>query len=600
MAIIEKRRSSKEISELKSQIKHLKLDGVRPMEIMARLNLSKPLYYFHERNIRGEVKTELASWDNLRLIQPLKEIRLDLNPVQFCDEYLPIKPKFMQRLMLKAFYNLELSEDEKLRLWQLKREGKTTWEEGGDYKELVLLIGMKGGKTTLAALIVQIEEYLLYKIGDICKHYGFIPGEEIYIINVATNAEQARTTIFAKTKASMERSPYFKTRRPRAIGDAYHFKDTNVIMLSGHSNSASLVGKTCKLVLFDELDRFVSTRSGKYSAEEVYEALSKSTDPFGKEGHRVCISSLVHSKGFMVKQYELCKQIKSMLGFWMSEWEMQPDRYTGKTFNFRGIDIPVEHKDDFDKNAGKFLRDKASMIGYSTGKYYTMPDRVRDIFKTSQNEGYRNPLDEQGRFQDWFKPLPGVRYYMHLDPSSNHDAFAIALGHKTKTGKTAIDLIHRILPKVSGQEIEIEEVVKFMQDLFRRIPNIELISYDTWAARAITQVCERCGYKVETLFIKIQQQDSLKEEIYTNRFRCYIDEVLENELLELELDGDKVDHPIGGSKDSADAVSGVVWHCTRDSGIEASLITSADASQRAGFDKLRYKRRRSIWDSYLQ
>jgi len=596
-------RTRKEINRLLNRFRKLKDNGFTRDEIREKLRLSKYQYYRYLKKAYPENFEESFNFQSTHRIKPLKKINKNLNPVEFCEQYLPTKPKPMQRLILKAFYNIPMNKEEKMILLNMKNAGKTTWEEGGQYTELVLIVGMKGGKTTLASLIAQIEEYELFKIGNISEYYGLTPGEEVYIINVATNKDQARDTIFAKTSASINRSPYFMARSPDLTGNNYHFRDTNVFMMSGHSNSASLVGKACKLVLLDELDRFVNNKTGKYSADEVYDALSKSTDVFNSQEHRdgkiVLISSLLHSKGFMVNQYELCKTVKSMLGFWMAEWEMQPDKYCGKTFLHKHLKIPIEHKDAYQKNPGKFLRDKASIIGYTKGAYYRMPDKIKDIFEKSHNEGYKNPIDDERRFADWFKAKEDMRYFMHHDPASNHCAYAIAIGHK-ENDLVIIDMIHTFLPKEEGGEVDMDEIVKFCQCIFQVFPSIEKITYDTWAAKSIMQTFKKAGYAEENLYVKISQHDSLKEEIYVGKFRCHKYDILESELTGLQQDGDRIDHPPGGSDDTADAVAAICWHCTRDSGAEASLSTSqGDADEdkvEEGFKTIE-SQRRHIWES---
>lgn len=593
-------RSQNEIRRIKGQIAILKEQGFSNFEMIDILKVSRSQFFRYCQAMKPDAEKTL-NLDKSIEVKPLTRIQRNLNPIEFCDKYLAVNPLPMQRLILKAFYNLELNDLEKNQLLKLKREGKTTWEYGGKYNELVLLIGMKGGKTTLASIIAQIEEYELFKKGNPAKFYGLVPGERIYIKNVATNEKQAEKTIFAKIQASIDRSPYFKARQPKLTGTIYHFRDTNVYIESGHSNSSSLVGDACILVLLDELDRFVKTGTGKYSAEEVYNALDKSTDPFNRGGHSdgktVSISSLVHPRGFMVYLYELCKRLKSMLGFWMPEWEMQPDLYSGKTFIYNKIRIPLEHKDALSKNPEKFLRDKAGIIGYSIGAFYREPDKIKNMFENSHNLGYKNPIDELGRFADWFKAKSDIAYFLHHDPSVSHDAYAIVLGHR-ENDIAIIDMVYRFIPPEAG-EIDIEKVKLFCEDLLNRFPSIEKITYDTWAASSIMQFYDKLGFKVENLYIRKPQHELLKEKIYTNKFHCHRYPILERELSELELDGDKIDHPSPGSKDTADAVAGVVWNAMQSSDLSAGLAIGNRDSEvtESGFKILNGKRRRKIWES---
>jgi len=600
---IGQQRTRREIKKLTQRVYEMQKEGIPRSTIMATLKVSDDQIYRYVKLYPPGADKNLHVDQSKEKIKPLKTIDRTLNPIEFCDKYLPINLKPMQRLVLKAFYDGKyehqlLTDDDKKALRKLNLQGKTTWVEGGEYSELVLMIGMKGGKTTLAAVIAMIEEYELYKIGDVCGRYGFVPGEEVYIKNVATNEKQAEKTIFAKIRGAIERSSYYKARRPELNGTTYHFLDTNVFIESGNSNSSSLVGDTCKLVSMDELDRFRSS-NGKYSAEEVYSALDKSTDPFGKDGKRVSISSLVHDKGFMVELYGKCKIIPSMLGFWMAEWEMQPDRYCGKTFLHFGVKIPVEHVDSYRKNPEKFLRDKACMLGYTKGAYYREPHRIKTCFENSVNEGYKNPVDTKHRFEEWFFANASFKYFEHHDPSVSHDAYAICLGHAEGV-KIVIDMIHRFVPPEGGGEIDLEEVKSFCETLHERF-RPELITYDTWAAAALMQTFSKKNLSVENLYIKKAQHDLLKEKIYSDKFRCHEYAVVPKELGELELDSDKVDHPTEGGKDTADAVAGVTWNCVRayGTGVTAGIATKSDSENepnKAGFKQLSGTGRKKIWE----
>jgi len=605
-----KRRNPKQIKKVIERIREdLKLKK-KDEEIWISLGLSRPQYYRYKIKATKSSIINKPKDNTPNITKALKMIRKDLNPIQFCDLYLPAKLLIGQRIVIKAFYSIPFDDFEKKIIKDWKDKGWTTWEPKQRYKELVVVCGMKGSKTTLASFIVQIEEYELFKIGDIPKHYGFTPGEETWILNVATDKTQAKDTIFAKTKASILRSSYFKRRDPYQLGNSFLFQDTNVRIISGHSNSASLVGKTCKLVLLDELDRFKGT-GGKYSADAVYDALDSSTDPFDEEGHIVSISSLVKEKGKVSELYLKSRNISNMLGFWLPEWEMRREKYkmywdSGREYYFfyQNLKIPIEHKAKFDKNPGGFLRDKGSVIGYTKGKYYRMPWKIKECFEQAHNEGYKNPETSRGQFIDDFKQTDGHRYYMHGDPSLNHDSYGIALGHKDGDN-IIIDLMHRIFPQGSNAEIDDDEVKKYMDDILLCFPGVELITYDTWAAQSVRQSLQKKGKIVENLYIKKPQHDLLKEITYSKKLKCYRHEKLEEEMRSLEQDGDSIDHPDeeGASKDCADAVAGVVWHCIhKDSGPEAAGAVRSESEEeeegrlQIGFKTLTTRGRKRIWE----
>jgi len=209
-----------------------------------------------------------------------------------------------------------------------------------------------------------------------------------------------------------------------------------------------------------------------------------------------------------------------MLGFWLPEWEMRREKYKmysnpGKEYYFfyQGLKIPIEHKSKFNKNPGGFLRDKGSVIGYTKGKYYRMPIKVDECFEQAHNEGYKNPLKEDGSFEPWFKQKDGFRYFMHGDASYTHDAYGLALGHRE--GENIIDdLAHRFIPQGQDGEIDLEEVKKFILLLIGLFPGLEEFTYDTWAAAELKQSLSKLGIKTDNLYIKKPQHDLLKEKIY--------------------------------------------------------------------------------------
>jgi len=605
------RRTKRQRAGIKNKIKKMIADGVSVGDMADKLKMSERHVIRLKNQIKKPVEKSEENVDPSLNKQKTKQIDKSLNPIEFVDKYLEVKPNKIQRLIIKAFYGLHFNQEEHNIMLGWQKEGKTTWEETKKYKELVLIIGMKGGKTTLIAMFALIEEYLLYCMGRAWEKYKFTPGKEVYIMNVATNKEQARDTIFAEIKASIDRSPYFKKRNPYEVGNSFRFNDTNVIMKSGHSNSSSLAGKLLKFVGLDELDRF-KTSGGKYSANEVYKVLNRSTDPFREDGHIASISSLVNEKGKMVELFLKSKEIKTMLGFWLPEWEMQQERYKmyqeGSTkadyFLFNSLKIPIEHKDEFDKDPEGFLRDKACILGFTKGRFFRMPEKIDEAFQKSNNEGYKNGIDELNRFLETFRPVPGRKYFIHGDPSLNHDCYWFGMGHREGNRKI-IDLIYRMEPTRELGEVDAEEVKKFILSIYDLGFNIEEFTYDIWAISDLTQAIKKRGKKANILYIRKEQYDLLKDNIYADNFRCPIvggkienvnyKNVFEKEAKELEVVGDKVDHPAGGSKDCVDVVAGVVWNCqNKDSGVMAGFSTSGEDSEKESENIL--PKRRKLWE----
>jgi DNA-binding phage protein len=502
-----------------------------------------------------------ATGDNYKqALYNIRAIRRTENPIDFIEseDLLNFKLFPMQRLIIKCFYGMPLDGGEMQMIKKLEKEGRTTYKGPKKYRELVVNAGMKSGKTPTAGVISCLEEYNCYLKGDLAKHYGFPPGKEVYILNVAVNGDQAKETIFAEIKARVKNSPYYALRKPTNETDTKFVFDNNVIIRSGHSNSSSLVGPINKLVCFDELARFTD-QGGKYSADRVYYALIRSVEPFQEDGRIIDISSPLFDGDIICDLYHKSKDIDNMLGFHIPTWDFNPN------LPFKSERMQNELK----KNPEAFWRDFGAQPSMSQESYYRDPERLEKLFASSKRE---NPIDSSGKLKSWFKGKPGMAYYLHADPSVKNDAYGLSLGHLDGK-RTIIDLAHRFIP-VKGGEIDIREIEFFIMDLIQRGFSIKLFSYDTWQATGIAQCLNRAGIKSENRFILKDEHDYLKELIYTENIDIYMSEVLLKELKGLDLlAGKRVDHKRGGSKDIADAVAGVAISCRSNPSVEVGMAS---------------------------
>jgi len=542
-----------------AQAQAFRKKGYTIREIMSELGRSKRMVEYYLRvdlnasmmqaieEIRKETKQDLAP--------PPIEIKEGINAVSFCEDpaYLNFKLNPMQALILKAFYSLELTDEELAILEDLAKRGTTTWNPEEKYRELVVVAGMKGGKTILAAVIACYEEFSLYRLGDPGKAYGFAEGEKIFIINVATSGDQAEDTIYAKTLARIQNSPFYDLRPYEEIGKTINFKDNGVRIRCGHSNSASIVGKTSKLVLFDELARF-KDRGGKNSAEAVYTALTRSVEPFGQDGKIVSISSPIWEKDKIMSLYGLSSEIPNMLGFKLATWEMNP-RLPKISFRW-----------EFKKNPEAAQRDFGADPSKPKEAYYRVPVRVETMYEKCK--GYASPIDSMGRLRDDFKPNPEFDYYLHGDPAARNDAFGFSLAHRLGD-RVIIDLAHAF-EAVTG-EIDVNAIKNIILELIKRGFKIKKATFDTWGVVVVWQALKAKNIEPENLYVLKEQHDELKMAIYDDYLKGHFPGKLKDEIKALILlKGMKVDHPSGGSKDMVDAVAAVTWHCMQEETVEVA------------------------------
>ena len=117
----------------------------------------------------------------------------------------------VQRVILKAHYGLELDDTKTFEISDWRRENvehhteksylKKLYDEGrcniGEVvagkqrREMILSIGRRSGKTTISACIAAYETYKLIRLGDPQKFYGLPASNNIQIISVATDKDQA-------------------------------------------------------------------------------------------------------------------------------------------------------------------------------------------------------------------------------------------------------------------------------------------------------------------------------------------------------------------------------------------------------------------------
>jgi hypothetical protein len=117
-------------------------------------------------------------------------------------------------------------------------------------------------------------------------------------------------------------------------------------------------------------------------------------------------------------------------------------------------------------------------------------------------------------------------------------------------------------------EIPYHKIRSIIYTLHRLGVKIRWITVDSFNATDMLQELNRKGFD-ETGIISmdkdLQAYNCLKNAFYTHTIEVPEHKKTLKELLQLEIDYEKnkVDHPMGGSKDCADALAGVVYSLSR-------------------------------------
>ena len=489
------------------------------------------------------------SWNSLSRDDQVKlELKASIDPIFFCENEYFLGQRLYREPAGTSQYDIIKT------FFQKNDKGEAI------YNELVLSVGMRASKTFLSSLITTYELFQLLLFDDPAGHFGLGRGSEIFLINAATNDDQAKDTIFAQTKAKIVNSPWFQAQSYKERTNEFKFDDKNVVVRSGGSNSDALVGKTAKLVLFDELDSFLSTQ-GKRSGQMVYSRLGKSVRSFGHEGKKVSLSSPLTSDGVIMslaKQYSGLDpkkefeygiyKYKQKLVVYLPTWKMNPT-----------LTYEMLWDEDGQFDPGTFWRDFGAKPTYGSDLFYKDPTAIK--FAEIPNQAVHfcdNPDNAKSFFWDW-EPDKKHDYKIAGDPAQKEDAFAFSIGH-VENEKPIVDAMFRLVPenKIELKPSELKDVITGLHNMF----GFNEMVIDQNRYPEITEELENRGVDVIIHNADYSTHRFLKSRILGGIAQIPHDDVLFKELTQLkDIRGIRVDHPDTrtGSKDLADAVANLGW-----------------------------------------
>ncbi len=255
--------------------------------------------------------------------------------------------------------------------------------------------------------------------------------------------------------------------------------------------------------------------------------------------------------------------------------------------------VPEDYRVEFERNILTAVRDFLGYPQYASSPFIASRERVYACIDdllfhpweveelvpqfVSTEKRWKIPLPTRVKVVN-----PQAQRFIHVDLGLRHDACGLAVGHverfvevkrvdeegneySEKLPFIRVDLMVRIVPPEGG-EIEIAEVRNLLYFLGTKY-RIHTISFDGFQSADSIQILRKRFPNVELLSVDRSNEpyEFLRSAVYEGRIRYYRYEPFIEELLDLEFDDvrGKVDHPPGGSKDVADAVAGVVYHCMK-------------------------------------
>lgn len=491
-------------------------------------------------NVFKKVKEDLilSSGVNLKTYIPnIIEFIYDKQYLDFVGKGIKLFP--MQEIILKSFYrgqigneNLALTEDEIKRLEEEKLDKVIEKYNSGEiFRELVLVLGRRSGKDFMTGIIASYEAMRLLELpgGDPNKYYGITGGNPIFILTVATSGDQAKI-LFNEIKSNIQRSPYFKDKVGHIESDKIWLLTPNdklhnkaareqdmlssvipgsVVIMSGHSNSESLLGKGYFALLFDEVASYKTT-GGASSGERLFSALGPGTvafkrpildengnqtyDEYGKPAMRldskmISISSPRGEEGILWKIYQESGRTPDRLAYKLPTWKVNEGITYAMLRNqnkyMTAVDFNMEFGAEFSGTHGeKFIKDSYVDMAIDIGRQMGLEHRQHGI--------------------------PGMVYYVHLDPAATSHNYALVLVHieeryryaenePRKKEKVKLFVVDHIKVWTPGTHtaISVEEVDQYILDLNKRF-RIGMVSYDTWNSLSSVQKLRAKGIPTKT------------------------------------------------------------------------------------------------------
>jgi len=228
------------------------------------------------------------------------------------------------------------------------------------------------------------------------------------------------------------------------------------------------------------------------------------------------------------------------------------------------------------------------------------PEAVDAFFKSREKieKAFSNmalAIDSFGRLEPWFAPDPDKEYFLHVDLAQKHDHCAVAMSHVNKwvnvkvtdTYSQAAPIVEvdavRYWTPTSDKSVDFTEVKDYILSLRSTGFNIRVCTFDRWNSHDMMQQLKAYGINTETLSVAKKHYDDMAMVVLEERLTGPHLPLLIDELLQLKIMRDRVDHPRKGSKDLADAVCGSIYNAisrTKSSSIGEIEVHTYDSFKR--------------------
>jgi len=476
-----------------------------------------------------------------------------------------------------------------------EEEGSRVFKQTAN--EVIAQLGKGSGKDYCSTIATSYIVYLLLCLKDPASYYGKPPGDAIDILNIAINAQQANNVFFKGFKTRIEKSPWFTGKYTDKASEMKF--DKSITVHSGHSEREAWEGYNVIVVILDEISGFATENTTGHdqakTADAIYEMYRASVDSRFPDFGKVILLSFPRFKNDPIQKFYESVIAEKEVIVRSHNFKMDLDLPDGTEGNEFVVEWEEDHivsysipkvyalkRPTWEINPTRSIDDfkvafyKNSMD--ALGRFACMPSDAVDAFFKSREKietAFNNTaiaIDQFGRFENWFAPDPDKEYFIHVDLAQKHDHCAVSLAHVQKWVNVKVtDTYSQPAPIVEvdavrfwtptpDKSVDFAEVRDYILSLQTKGFKIRLCTFDRWNSHDMMQQLKQYGINTEILSVAKKHYDDMAMIVLEERLKGPHKPLLIDELLQLKIMRDKVDHPRKGSKDLADAVCGSIFN----------------------------------------
>lgn len=471
--------------------------------------------------------------------------------------------------------------------------------------EIYLTGGIGLGKSTCAKIITLYDIAKLLCLRNPHEYYKLLPTTIIRYMLMNATKGLSYDVLYAELIEWVENSPFFKSKLS-SQGRTLFIKNIDI---GFGSRGMDALGQATVGAIFSEInDMNVVKGQANDNFDTIY---TRMNSRFGGKGvpmigHLILDSSNKGNKSFIDTRIEEKenKHIEDYRLFRFAHWEAKwhLGAYSGKTFTVyagdqyqdpfimtddldqrirdklepkRIIQVPVEHKQEFDFNIIKSLRDLAGVSTFGTWSFISSVEILNNAASHINPTKVDGPIvldffDKDQRLINYIdvaklKFLNPNPRFIHIDLGLKTDSTGIACsyvkefadnerydplsGKRTMVRDPVFDTEWLMeITCVPGQEVPIYKIKEFILEIRQMGYPICIVSTDGFQSSNLRQDLTLAG--IETALISVDRTkdpyNNLRNSILEGRATIPNHEKLKKELFELEESDGKFDHPDGG------------------------------------------------------